>query len=457
MTFTYANFQPPTGYDAGLVEGRGGGVSVADDGRNAGGASGGGFRLWREGGIVHASSDGLQSPLALAILRRRLTTRFPDAPTTLRNGIFTDERVAFDADGQAYTPAEVGGKHFLLSSADRGAAWHTHPLPPSDWARIEFNDHPHRRPTNPPAVLLEHAGGLLELVLPERDRCGRLKTGEPFAVADDSHLSPAHSGAGNSVTSIGGGLLAVAYPSNIRPASGRGTTIKVAIVSRDKRRTLRSYAVGVADSKPHESPDRHAIPVILQDSKGVLHIIYCGHHDDLWYTRSLSSGYARWSKPERIGLPKASGGGGGGGHTYVAAVIDRHDQIHIVTRYAGDRYRFKLVYNRREADGTWIDQADLVEPGRAMYGRWGQRLSIDSTGRLILTFEYYAGDIWSAGPVPGPTEFEVYDALYPGALKNTPDAGGIIRHQPGQRSGGAGILESTDGGDTWRPATSKEL
>lgn len=453
MTFTYADFQPPSGYDAGLVEGRGGGVGVADCG---------GFRLWREGGIVHASDDGLQSPLALAILRRRLSTRFPTAPTTPKVGIFTDERVAFDDAGDAYTLAEVEGRHFVLRSVDRGATWHARPLPVSQYARIEFNDTPTRRPQHPPAVLLFDKPGALGLLLPEIDRCGRLDVRDPVPVADDSLLEPNHSGAGNCMTSIGDGLVALVYPSRIKPANGRGTSIRFAVVSRRLGRVLRLDTLVQTDGSPDQSPDPHDIPVILQDStpgRG-LHVIYCGHHTDLWYIRSLSAGYARWSDPVRIGMPKAEGGGG---HTYVSAVIDADDQIHIVTRFAGDtrgqgpgggNYYFTLSYNRLNADGTWSDQQLLVSPGRFGYGRWGQRLSIDNSsggGRLILTGELYAGDIRSRD------EYEIYSKLYPGALKDTPDGKGVIRYQPTQRSGGAFILQSTDGGDLWTPATAREL
>lgn len=219
---------------------------------------------------------------------------------------------------------------------------------------------------------------------------------DPILVADDSILVNNHSGAGSSVVSYGDYILVV-YPSNESP--GVGTNQYVVVISRSQEKIISKTLLTTTESP--DSPDNHDIPAITIDSEGVAHVITCGHHTNLYHMYSLSSDFTSWSTPVQIG-----GAESGGGHTYPSLICDSQDNLHVVTRYAGDSYYFNLVYNKRDSDGTWQSEVVLVTPNRAFYGIWYHKLSLGKNDKLYLNFTFLPSQF-------SEEELLYYEDLYP--------------------------------------------
>ena len=358
---------------------------------------------------------------------------------------FQDNRVTFDADGDAYQLAKLDGRHYLAHS--RGSRWEYYPLPESQWARIEFNDRP-GRPQNPPPVLLYGDDGYLEIVMPEKYDDGSLfLTDYATAVTTDSLLVPNHSGGASSVISHDG-FVFVPWPSRRLPKGKIGTDQFISIIHRESARLIRTEFLGTSStntfnkSKGVYEPDPHDIVAMTVDSRGVIHILLGAHHGELLYCHSTGSGWDGFTEPVPVGLPRNPENNGG--HTYVALVCDAQDRLHVVTRYTGDRYHPQLVYIRRNADGTWTDSRVLVHGLRGQYAGYYHQLNLDGD-QLILTS---AGVLWGGLTAK---EIEIYNRLWPGELpegvKPYPESKTVWyptqkRHDPFE-------LFSDDGGDTW--------
>ncbi len=361
---------------------------------------------------------------------------------------FQDTRVTFDAGGDAYQLDQINGRHFLVHS--RGGRWEYYPLPEAQWARIEYNDRP-GRPVNPPPVLLYNADGDLGVVIPMSIGGELHGTDDLIPITDESLLVPNHSGGANSVISHAGYVFA-AWPSRVPPKGGPGTDQHVSIIDRATRRVIRAEFIGTSSTdtfnkkKGVYQPDPHDIVAITVDSKGVIHILLGAHHGNLMYCHSTGVGWDGFTEPVQIG--QARNPENKGGHTYVSLVCDAQDRLHVVTRYAGDRYHFNLVYIRRNADGTWTEPKVLVHGDRGQYAAYYHDLSLDGD-QLILTSP---GVLWgglSAG------EIEIYNRLWPGELPGDvqPYPASRTVWYPTQKRHDPFTLFSDDGGDTWEVLT----
>lgn len=360
---------------------------------------------------------------------------------------FKDDWCCHDAEGRRYWLEKRGNAWVLRTDSSGKPA--EYGVPGTQHARIEINDRP-ARPAHPPAVLLfedqrSSLAGKLRVMLPTRDpTTGKLTLVTPIPVTSDSMLTAIHSGGGNSVLSIDDDLVLVAYPSMVPPVGGVGTDQYVAVVSRSAQQVVHTQLVG--NSTGGTKPDEHDVPVITADARGRLHIVLGGHHTALRW-RSIAIDDIRsgsWDKMSDLQTIGPAPGEPHWGHTYVALVCDSQDRLHVVTRWSGDRYRFKLVYNRRDADGTWAPQQSLVDPGRVYYMCWYHRLLLEGE-RLVLV---------SPGPLWGqvlPSELSAYRRRWPGEL---PDDAPGYRAYPetayitqGRHPGFT--LVSEDGGETW--------
>ena len=138
-----------------------------------------------------------------------------------------------------------------------------------------------------------------------------------------------------------------------------------------------------------------------------------------------------------------------GSYTYPSINCDSRDNIHTVSRWAGQAYHFALVYNRRSADGVWHPQKILVFPFRGMYACWYHKVSIDRLGRL---FVYY---IMFQNQLDKPC-LKVYNQKWPEDKVNlNPSKRGawnrkVKPHNPA-------ILMSDDAGEHWFLATTPDF
>lgn len=363
---------------------------------------------------------------------------------------FADDWCCLDAGGRRYWLEKRSNNAWYLHTDSSGAPRAYGPIK-IQHARLEINDRP-ARPERPPAILLmDEPSKRLQVLLPERDQTGALSLGTPIEVAKDSLLSPVHSGGGNSVLSRIPGdddLVLVAYPSSTTPAGGVGTDQYVAVVSRGQRRLLHTHLVG--NTGRGADRDGHDIPAITTDSAGRLHVVLGGHHAPLNY-RNIAAAELRadpWSALSPVISVGATPSSPQNGHTYIALVCDGRDRLHVVTRWSGDRYKFKLVYNRREADGRWAGQQSLVDPTRAMYMCWYNRLLLEGD-RLVLVSP---GPLWGQlSSLPGSSEPSNYRLRWPGEVPD--DAPGYPASKDNffrtQQNHPRFTLVSEDGGDTW--------
>ncbi len=361
-------------------------------------------------------------------------------------GQFVDQRVVLDNLGDAYTL--IKAKHasriwlLLLHSRDRCVTWDVYPLPPLEHARLEMRDG-HNTLSHPPAVLVfkDHE---LDLVLPERAADGSLVIDRAIQVADDSMLVPNHSGGGNSVITVGD-RVTVVYPSAIPPRGREGTSQFAVTLSRETGQVVTGKTllgtVGVG------KPDPHYLPAITADSREVLHVVLGSHHDSLYYLHATQPNDAsRWTTPRTIGKDRIPTDGG---HTYPALLCDSEDRLHLVTRWAGDGYYFRLVYLRGDATtGRWEDQKVLVRPFRNMYSNWYHHLSMDRRDRLFLNYRYYGNQL-------GLDQQAAYRSKWPeDNLPADARSGAYLKavkpHDPA-------MLFSKDAGESWRLTTTDDL
>ncbi len=380
-------------------------------------------------------------PIAPSITRYFQRQSLPTA-FEMVGGQFVDQRVVMDDLGDAYTLAKL--KHvgrtrlLLLHSRDGCVTWDVYPLPPLEHARLEFRDG-NNTMTRPPAALI-FKDTELGIVLPRRADDGSLIVDRAATVTNQSLLVPNHSGGGNSVITLGDRTYVV-YPSTVSRSDKQGTSQFVVALSRDTGQIITGPTL--LGTVGFGRPDPHYLPAITADSKGVLHVVLGSHHNSLYYLRStLPNDASRWTTPTRIGKirdPKS------GGHTYPALLCDSQDRLHVVTRWAGDGYYFRLVYIRGNATtGRFEPQTVLVRPFRNMYSNWYHHLSLDRQDRLFLDYRYYGNQLsaqeirayrqkWPEDGLPADTR--------PGSFPKS-----VRPHDPA-------MLFSDDAGTTWHLTT----
>jgi len=392
-----------------------------------------------------------------------IRARFPKWDGTFLRSHFAEERIAFDAAGDAYMV--VNGtrsslhRNLLLHSRDRCRSWHVHELP-AGWARLEMPDG-HNDLDRPP-VLLVHAGwqgGPLRLIAPRKESDGTLTVPKPVRLPDDGNARPLplHSGAGNA-TATKRGRTHVVWLS-LTPVPGRdGTPQYAATYDHATRAFSKPVLLGFGGTG---KPDVHNGPAVALDSKGTLHVVFGAHHDPFHHTRSLepNTTTAGWTKPVPIGKPQPAARSGS--YTYVSLVCDRADTLHVVARYAGDGYRFCLDYLRRKAGRPWEDRGHLLIPFRAYYSCWYHKLTLDRRGRLFLSYLYYGDQYGDEHNAPGDRsgdEVAAYRRKWPAETIELRQ-GSRTRHGSwkGLRAHDPAILMTDDAGDTWRLALTPDF
>lgn len=322
-------------------------------------------------------------------------------------GQMIDDRIVIDDHDRAYTiltPRKSNlQRAVLLYSLDGCRTWHAIGLK-GRTAAVEhwdgFNSH-----EGPPTVLSnEYYGGAEKADLwLERfhfNRQGILKPDFPPAlVSDDSLLGSNHSGGSNSTFTTSHSVFIV-YPGRRLPAGGRGTSIWIRQYDlRSNAFTAQSLNLGVAgDISPLRnipSPDAHNIPAITSDSAGTLFVIFGAHHGMFKLTMSLKPEQiaSGWSTPEPFG--EHQHGSLWGSYSYASVAMDLDQTLHVFARSEGDRYRFQLVQMTKPQNMPFIRWPNtlmhrvVVDPGRAFYAAWRQKVALDRSGRLYLHFKYW--------------------------------------------------------------------
>ena len=352
-----------------------------------------------------------------------------------RSGHQYDERVVFDREGAAYTYIAATQSNvpfgILMYSRDGGVTWigywlrnDVQSVTGADayegWqATLEFQDG-HNLLDGPPNILIhgffaEWGSSTIPrdlfLMTPVKSGTG-LTFPQPVRITTSANalLATEHSGASNKTVHSRGNRTHVVFAATTAPDGVQcGGTPVYARTYDHSAKAFTSPPVFVAcsgtDDHGGSGPDDHDSPAIAVDSRGYLHVVLGAHQGSLQYVRSSQpDSTAGWSAPVEIGEPKQPHDGG---YTYVSLICDGRDVLHVVARYAGLGYYFRLVYLRRSASGEWdtfgtsardpidrpgltLHHQHLVIPATRGYAVYHHKLDVDRHGNLYASYETFA-------------------------------------------------------------------
>lgn len=375
----------------------------------------------------------------------------------------------------------------------------------------------------PPLVLNEDATAGW-LIVPTLNADGTLTVGtkiefttggafsEPGRIAKGIFIDN-HSGAGNSIVSVGNSIHVAFAAFNDRPPvvngvtgtptpCAAGTPSYVKTFDRVTRTFGENKFLGCAgkfDKVRPSIPDNHNSPGITVDSRGFLHIVLGAHHDNFQYMKSLEPNNAtRWSTPKAFGEIKRTTSNGSpltwdasaSSYTYVGLVCDKSDVLHVVARWTGIGYKFQMVHMKKSAlsapDAEWDRFRDrysmsfyptkntiftpettfahqhLVVPASPGYIVYHHKVSVDRFGRLFVAYHTLEKELsgammkeycrkWSTECTGG---ILPPDPGQTGCSEDTK----VCRYYKGQAKGhDPAMIRSNDGGNTWQLISTADL
>lgn len=376
-----------------------------------------------------------------------------------RSGYFPDQRVVFDRDGDAYVVLRAlgGGKDFgvLLHSRDGGRNWMSYRLP-TVRARLEFQDGNNPLKYPPPILCLgdqKLQTENLQLVVPRKNPDGTLTIPQGIKITDISKLTSNHSGAGNSVISLGE-KIHVVFPASKGPPKLKGTPQCIVTFDRRTGRLTKPILLGMGMGDG-DAPDSHNIPAISADNKGYLHVILSAHNQPFQYTHSLkpNSTTDGWTVPKNIGYVK-KGKNVLYQYSYVALICDKKNTLHLVGRLRDENARATLTYMRKKEGQGWEKPRSLVVPFHTGYSGYYHRLNIDRKGRLFLSYSYI-GNYLSLEAIAAYRSKWPREKVPPWKKQSQYQKGDFLHYYTKPHD--PAMLMSDDGGDTWRLALTDDF
>lgn len=323
---------------------------------------------------------------------------------------YTDQRIYVDSRGWLYTLVQGGStrlkfgskllvRGYLLASTDGGNTWTAAAIPMPDdhgtWrSRIEFNDGNNYREGPPPLLIYDreenNAKRSKQLFLwTPRWEGATLVGPELFNISDDSLLQENHSGAANSLVSTAERIYIV-FPGSTGIMDKAGTPAFLAVYNKRSGKLHPVTLIGFGGAA--EKVDNHNIPGICVGRDQALHVLLPGHQEALGFRTAKPDGDSvAWQPLQAIGQQPVKGNG----YTYGSLNCDPAGNIYVTSRWAGDAYHFQLVLLKRDAGGRWVGGPGgrahqvLLDPGRAFYAAWRQKVSLDADGSLYISYAYY--------------------------------------------------------------------
>ncbi len=323
-----------------------------------------------------------------------------------------------------------------------------------------------------------------------------------------------HSGAGNSIVSVGNSIhVTFAAFNDVPPIvngvtgipspCAAGTPSYVKTFNRVTRTFGENKFLGCGgkfDKSRPAVPDNHNSPGITVDSRGYLHIVLGAHHDNFQYMKSEQPNNAnRWSTPKAFGEIKRVRGNGSPltpedsapSYTYVGLVCDKSDVLHVVARWAGVAYKFQMVHMKKSAltapDAEWDRFKDrysasyypsintifkpettfahqhLVVPASTGYIVYHHKVSVDRFGRLFVAYETQEkelnADMMGAYCGKWPSDCDSRRILPPDPGQTGCEVSrNNCRYYDGQAKGhDPAMIRSNDGGVTWQLVGTEDL
>ncbi len=259
----------------------------------------------------------------------------------------------------------------------------------------------------------------LEALIP-KSVGGKLEVGEPILISDNCVGLSKHSGISNPVAADGDKLHFIWGDTSDPKKNDPGVPTYTSTY--DRKTGALSKPILLAYSPPVN--DVHNMSTILVDSRGERHAIIGSHGRPFQYLHA-AAGSDEWSKPELITNV---------GQTYVGAVLDAQDGIHLFCRTwrRGDDFPgitvmdAALYYQHKPKGKDWEAAKPFALAALPGYSVFYHRITADRTGRIYLSFEYWS--TWSP-----------YRESYPDAAKRPL------------------YFTSADNGKTWETVTTPEL
>jgi len=327
-------------------------------------------------------------------LQDAVTSR-PDAFEGSPVGL-TSTKIAFDRDGDLYLTAVCAGHNALLHSQDGGRTFTAYELPGSRGGMDIEQFSGHNLPEGPPPLvrfrrtardpnLRWRSLNDLELFVP-RKVDGRLEIGEPILITRACIGLSAHSGIPSSVVSRG---------TKVHVAWGEATDPQVEVpgvptycVTFDRETGRLGEPTLIGYGPP--ANDVHNSPSITMDGDGYLHLLVGTHGRPFQYARSLQPNDAGggWTEPVSAGE--------GLNMTYIGFVCGPDGTLHVVFRLwrSGEPFpnstHATLAYQRKRPGQPWEEPRVLVRAAFSEYSIFYHRLTIDRTGRLFISYDYWS-------------------------------------------------------------------
>lgn len=199
-----------------------------------------------------------------------------------------------------------------------------------------------------------------------------------------------HSGLSSPVGQYSGTTFIVYGETSAADSDDPGVPIIVRAVNRETGDMTDPVRLGYAPPVN----DIHNVPSLLIDSIGHLHIILGAHNESFTYTRSEAPlDVSTWAPIVDVAS--------GFQQTYVGAVIDKEDTLHLVSRiwrrgehFPEDPFDTSLIYQHKRQDSEWSDPIILINPPLPHYSIYYHRLTVSPNGDLYLSWTHWP--TWSA-------------------------------------------------------------
>ena len=305
-------------------------------------------------------------------------------------------KVAFDRDNDRYVIATQDGRPVLLHGKADGD-WKSYPIPGNGEFDIEqFSGH--NTPQGPPPfVRITRTASDpkvrwrrvndLALFLPEKDRDGSIRIGEPVMLSNKCIGLSSHSGIPSTIVSRDS-KVHVAWGEATDPEEKvPGVPTYVATIDRETGMVGEPTLVGYGPP----ANDVHNTPCITMDSQGYLHVLIGTHARTFKYSHSIRT------NDSSGGWTPAADIGPGLRQTYVGLVCDPEDTLHLVFRhrradtdYFPASWYMTLASMTKPAGGVWSEPQTLVVAPFSEYSIFYHRLTIDRKGALFLSYDYWS-------------------------------------------------------------------
>ena len=331
----------------------------------------------------------VSSKTGIAVQRDGAWTTTPLAPTI--------SKVAFDGDNGVYTIGRYDGAPALLHSLDGGITYAAYPIP-GDGAFDMEQFSGHNLPAGPPPFvrftrtakdpnIFWRSLNDLHLFLPVKKPDGSISISAPVLLTKKCIGFSAHSGIPSSVVSRDG-KVHIAWAEATEPEE-EVPGVPTFVATYDRATNTLGPPALIGYGPP--ANDVHNTPCITMDSQGHLHVLIGTHGRTFRYARSLQPNDAAggWTTAKDVGP--------GLRQTYVGLVCGQDDTLHTVFRlWRNDRDYFPashyatLAYMTKRPGEAWSEPAPLIIAPFSEYGIFYHRLTINRTGQLFLSYDYWS-------------------------------------------------------------------